>query len=334
MSVEIKTAMIEPIRQTFDTVARRFGDKRPPSRYQEASFDLQPMDNFHYRPVWDPEHDIYDAGRTALVMSDWDAFKDPRQYYYASYVIARARLQESAEKSYSFVEKNQLVGLMPEHLLDRLQALVPLRHFEWAANQNNCFITAYGYGSSITQGAMYATTDRLGLAQYLSRIGLILDGNSGEALKASKQAWLEAAEWQSMRRIAESLYVTKDWFEVLVAQDLVLDGLVHPLAYAEESVDMREPGAATVLMLTECMRDWFADQAKWVDACVKLAREESAANAGLIDGWAQKWFDRASPAVAAIAIRLYGDDAGVHLARALEAFKARAKRLGIHLKEA
>lgn len=333
MSVEIKTATIEPIRQTFDTVARRFGDKRPPSRYQEASFDLQPMDNFHYKPIWDPEHEIYDARRTSIVMQDWDVFKDPRQYYYASYVIARSRLQEAAEKSFSFVEKNQLASLLSDDLRERLQTLVPLRHYEWAANQNNCFITAYAYGSSITQGAMYATSDRLGLAQYLSRIGLILDNNSGDALKASKQAWLDAPEWQPMRRLAESLYVTKDWFEVLLAQDLVLDGLVHPMAYAEETLDLQQPGAATVLMLTECMRDWFKDEIKWVDACVKVARDESEANAQRIDTWAQHWYARAMPAVKTIAERLYGDDAGVHLARADESLRARAQRIGITIKE-
>ena len=60
-----------------------------------------------------------------------------------------------------------------------LQAvLVPLRHYEWGANMNNAYCTAYGWGAAVTQPCMFATMDRLGLAQYLSRIGLLLDGNS------------------------------------------------------------------------------------------------------------------------------------------------------------
>lgn len=165
MSVEIKVAAVEPIRQTFARTARRFGTAKPASRYQEASFDLQPRDNFHYRPVWDPERDIYDARRTAIVMADPDAFRDPRQYYYATYVINRAKLQETAEKNFDFVEKHRLMTtLSPAQVESIHQALLPLRHLEWAANLHNCFITAYCFGSAMAQGAMYATNDRLGIA--------------------------------------------------------------------------------------------------------------------------------------------------------------------------
>ena len=40
MTVEIKTSTLEPVRQTFANLERRFGDK-PASRYQEATYDLQ-----------------------------------------------------------------------------------------------------------------------------------------------------------------------------------------------------------------------------------------------------------------------------------------------------
>jgi phenol hydroxylase P1 protein len=38
----------------------RFGDK-PASRYQVGTFNVQPTENFHYRPTWDPAHNLYDA---------------------------------------------------------------------------------------------------------------------------------------------------------------------------------------------------------------------------------------------------------------------------------
>ena len=50
MTIEIKTSTIQPIRNTFAHIERRFGDK-PASRYQEASYDLAPTTNFHYRPL-------------------------------------------------------------------------------------------------------------------------------------------------------------------------------------------------------------------------------------------------------------------------------------------
>ena len=65
MSIEIKTNSVEPIRQTYGHIARRFGDK-PASRYQEASYDLEAKTNFHYRPLWDSKHTLNDPTRTSI----------------------------------------------------------------------------------------------------------------------------------------------------------------------------------------------------------------------------------------------------------------------------
>jgi len=90
MQIDIKTSTVQQVRQTFSHVARRLGADKPASRYQEATLELQPEVNFHYRPLWEPEFEIYDKGRTAIVMSDWYAFKDPRQYYYGTYTMVGA----------------------------------------------------------------------------------------------------------------------------------------------------------------------------------------------------------------------------------------------------
>ena len=53
MQIDLRTVSIEPQRNTFDHLARRFGDK-PASRYQEGSYDIQAAENLHYLPTWDP----------------------------------------------------------------------------------------------------------------------------------------------------------------------------------------------------------------------------------------------------------------------------------------
>src|ERR1700744_2624568 len=159
MSVDIKTAAIEPVRQTFSNVARRLGADKPATRYQEATFDLQSECNFHYRPLWDADREVFDKRRTAIVMRDWYAFKDPRQFYYGSYVINRSKMQDGAEKKFEFVEKHDVLLGAPE-LAEVIQAmkavLLPLRHVEYAANLNNCYISAYGWGAAICNAATFA----------------------------------------------------------------------------------------------------------------------------------------------------------------------------------
>ena len=215
MSVEIKTAAIEPVRQTFSNIARRIGADKPATRYQEATFDLQSECNFHYRPLWDSDREVYDKRRTAIVMEDWYAFKDPRQFYYGSYVQNRHKMQDGAEKKFDFLENHDgFVGV--QNKADVVQAiktvLLPIRHIEYAANLNNCFISAYGWGAAICNAATFAMMDRLGIAQHLSRVGLLIDGNTGESLKAAKARWMNDPVWQPLRKLAEDNLVRVEWF--------------------------------------------------------------------------------------------------------------------------
>ncbi len=134
MTIEIKTATLEPVRNTYANVMRRFGDK-PATRYQEATYDLQAEINFHYRPLWQPDFELNDPRRTAIKMADWYAFRDPRQFYYGTYVQQRAKMQENAEGNYAFFEKRDLARhLSEQQRADLIRYLVPLRHLELAAN--------------------------------------------------------------------------------------------------------------------------------------------------------------------------------------------------------
>ena len=330
MSVEIRTAAIEPVRQTFSHVARRLGADKAASRYQEATFDLQSECNFHYRPLWDAQRELYDKRRTAVVMADWYAFKDPRQFYYGAYVLNRSRLQDTAEKNFEFVEKHGALASLPKGLTRRIKAIMlPLRHVEYAANLNNCYISAYGWGAAVTQATTFAMMDRLGIAQYLSRIGLLIDGNTGESLKRAKQSWLDDPVWQPLRRLCEDLMVVQDWFELFIAQNLVLDGLLYPLVYGRFSGELSQSGGSVVAMLTEFMDDWFAESIKWVDAYTRTAAAESPANKELISGWTKDWTARATEALTPLAGLMYFEDAQPALDEARARLQARTTKAGL-----
>ena len=301
MSVEIKTSTVETIRNTFSHTRRRFGDKVA-SRYQEASFDLESATNFHYRPLWQPDKLLNDATRTSVVMADWYAVSDPRQYYYGAYVQARAKMQENAEHDYAFCEKrDMLAGLSARNVQLISKLLLPLRHAEMGANMNNSNIAADGFGTSVTQMHMFQAMDRLGIAQYLSRIGLMLDDGDVLLLAQAKQEWLNDPAWQGLRRYVEDTLVVRDWFELTVAQNLVSDGLVYPLLFHKLDEQLSANGAGQVGMLTEFMRLWFADSQRWVDALLKTVINESLANKDLVQGWVDHWSARAVEALQPLA---------------------------------
>lgn len=330
MTVEIKTKTITQTRNTFSHVARRIGGDKPASRYQEATFDLQPEVNFHYRPLWEPDKAIYDKARTAIVMADWYALKDPRQYYYGAYTITRARQQETMEKNIDFAERRALLINLPEGARNKiLLGLVPLRHVEWGANSNNCYITAYGWGTAITQATMFHTMDRLALAQYLSRIGLLLDGNTGESLQVAKTTWMEHAAWQGVRRLVEKMMATKDWFELFVAQNMVLDGVLHPIMFKHFVARIDSANGPSLGLITEFMTTWYDETARWVDATVKTVAAESGDNATKLAEWMSTWRARSKEALAPLVRELFGDDADAALIQADTALEARVAKLGV-----
>ena len=332
MQIDIKTSAVEQVRQTFSHVARRLGADKPASRYQEATFDLQPEVNFHYRPLWQPEFELYDKGRTAIVMSDWYAFKDPRQYYYGAYTISRAKQQDTMEKNFEFVAKRRLLADLSDDAKAHIAALmVPLRHVEWAANTNNCFVTGYGWGTAITQATMFHCMDRLGIAQYLSRIGLALDGNQGTSLVDGKERWMSDPIWQGLRRVVEDTMVLKDWFETFVAQNLVLDGLLYPLVYRhidERIARLYGPGFG---MLNEFASSWFDETSRWVDATIKTAATESPENKALLAQWVAKWRTAVLDALKPLAIAGLGDDAHHALEHVAQTFDARVAKQGVEM---
>ena len=103
MNIDLQAREITPLRQTYAHVAKYIGGDKTASRYQEATFGAQPMVNFHYRPTWDPGHELFDASRSKIVLADWYVLKDPRQFYYATWTMARAKQQDAMEANFQFV---------------------------------------------------------------------------------------------------------------------------------------------------------------------------------------------------------------------------------------
>ncbi len=334
MQIDLRTVTIEPRRKAFDHLIERFGDK-PASRYQEGSYDIQAQENLHYRPTWDPDHELYDPTLSRIRMADWYVLKDPRQFYYSSYTLTRARQQDAAEMNFGFAESHGLLEQLDQPLRDAIQdVLVPLRHAAWGgANQNNTFVCGYGYGAIFTQPCMYHAMDNLAIAQYLTRLGLLLDGT--DALARAKRAWTEAPSFQTLRRLIEDLMCVRDPFELFVAQNLVLDGLLYPVVYGQlvDEVWSRRGGASSVALLTQFQSQWFAETSKWIDSVIKTAAAESPENKQVLQEWVAHWTPRAAAAVADLVRPALGEDTDAALDRAREQLGVRLGKTGLAAKE-
>lgn len=328
MQMDLRTVSITPLRQTFGHLERRMGADKPASRYMEATMDLQPVENFHYRPTWEPQYEIFDKTRTQVQMKDWDALKDPRQYYYGSWTLARGRMQETSEGDFDLVETVGLARTFPEAGANlALKVFLPLRHLAWGENLNNAYISAYSYGIAVSQATCYASMDQLGIAQYVSRLGMAFDDL--DALAQAKDDWLNAPEWQGLRHYIEDLMVENDWFEILVAQNFVLDGLLFPLMYERFNDVLNLKYGPVFSMLTRFQREWYTENVKWIDAVLKVAANEGAENKAVIKQWLDRWQERALSAILPVAQLALADDAQVSIEELKQNLDARAKKIGL-----
>ncbi len=332
MSINIASRTLEPLRKNYAHIERRFGSEKPATRYQEAVMDMQPTENFHYAPTWETDKELFDASRTAIKMQDWYAFTDPRQYYYTSYVSARAKQQESMEKNIELIDKNGLLDLVPHELRQKIkEVMTPLRHVEYGANLNNQDICDRGYGVTITSLASFNGFDRIAISQYISRITLLIDGNEEAGLQQGREDWLNDDAWQGLRHAMEDIFVLDDWFEIMVAQNIVMDGLIYPLIYKTFVDEAVAAGATPLLMLTSLMGEYADENVRWTNKLVKVTAAESEENKKRLSNWVQLWSARLQKAIEPIAEKALQDDATGKLNTIAEALNARMVKQGLEV---
>jgi phenol/toluene 2-monooxygenase (NADH) P1/A1 len=303
MPYELRYQVIEPKRQTYQNLIDRFGDQ-PASRYLEATMDVEPRENFRYRPTWTQDRELYDPRYCALRLADPYQFTDPRQFYYTPYVSSRAALHDDFSKTLGCIEERDLLARLPAGWRALLAAVVvPLRHYESGAQLISVAGARFAYGTSLEQCCTFAAFDRIGNAQLLSRIGIALGGGMAAELTTAKAEWLDGTHLQPLRRLTEQIMVTEDWAEGMLAVDFV-DSVLYPLLY--QRLDQRAaPGdGGAYSLLARSFSSWFADQRRWVDALTAAWRDDpvhGTANRAELDRIEATWRGPAEAAVAELA---------------------------------
>jgi phenol hydroxylase P1 protein len=299
MGYELRTKVVEPKRNTFAHLVERFGDK-PASRYQEATFNVQPTENFHYRPTWDADHELYDPDFSALKLADPYSYTDPRQYYYTPYVANAADRYESFAQTMKYIEERHLFDRLPEEWqLVLTDFVIPLRHYESGGQLISINGSRLAWGTTIEQACLYAAFDRIGNAQLLSLVGLALAGGSENTLGEAKKNWLYSSPLQGMRKFVEELLVEEDWAVGVIALELA-DAQLYPVLYAHLDDRALFRGAGAYSLLARHFHDWYGNHKKWLTALIKAwvgDSEHGDSNRKVLSEIADLWYPRAANAV-------------------------------------
>jgi phenol hydroxylase P1 protein len=207
--------------------------------------------------------------------------------------------------------------------------VLPLRHLHWGSNMNMTEACQRGYGTAVTAPCIFSAMDHLGMAQIVSRVGLLLDNQTGESLRTAKSAWVNDAAWQGIRKLVEDSLVERDWFHLFTAQILGLNAVLLQLVY--KGLEAGYPEAALPLaMLSEFQTDWLIEEGRWSDSVIKTVVAESEENKALISAWAKNWIARATEAAVPLSAAVLGDD-GAAARAAGEVATTRGRTLGLAL---
>ncbi len=322
--MNIASIEIKPARQGYTQLVEKFGEDRPFSRYEEATFGAQSKENFQYIPQWDVEHKIFDVRRSKVVMKDWEDLVDPRKFHYMSYVSSRAKQNATSVDNMEFLEKRELISKLSSDDKDAIiKYLTPLRHYFYGANMNNLSLSALGYGAPFGCASQFQAEDELGFAQHVTKIILKITDNDVAVLDAGKESWLNCADWQGVRKAVEDSFVVKDHMEIFIMQNAVYDAFVIPLMFEKLAENLSPAGSLALSILSEFILTVTDETNKWIDSIVKVCASESSQNNELLTAWATKHIDIASEALSLL------DKDGVSSVK--EDVIARLKKSGLNL---
>ncbi|MGE8541072.1 MAG: phenol hydroxylase, partial [Acinetobacter sp.] len=158
-----------------------------------------------------------------------------------------------------------------------------------------------------------------------TRIGLIIGENQTVFLEEGKNDWLNDPNWQALRKSMEELFLVKDWYELFVAQNLVLDGFIFPYVKYVIHNEFAPKGANTIVMLTAFLNEWFDETSNWVNSVIKTTAAESESNKEQLVAWIEKYKPQAIEAITQINNALgLGKEV---LAEVQEIFKTRLEKI-------
>ena len=314
-------------------------DYKTKNEYEDVTVRMQPYVHMHYRHIYDDkDFDIYDPRYTRLKSSDWEAFRDPKKFWYTPYVNNRKKMAEEIENGFNYAQQLGVIENLSSQWADALRDLyTPLRHLEYGENVQMQYVIRYALGSAIEQCATYQAYDKTGRAQWISQWAMNMQEHHGEFLSHGKEVLLNEPAFQPLRRYVEEILVTDDWAEVLVAENLTLDLLLGNLMYREfnqEAIKQGDTHLSIMNLVIAKQLDWHRD---WAFSLFKLLAgdeaqsrwdylkamgyeewegdyrwgrtlsdpretpEETLSNVEIIQEWVEKWYPKAFEAVLALA---------------------------------
>lgn len=237
---------------------------------------------------------------------DWEAFSDPRQTTYATYVELQNRQEIYLSSLLDAEAGRRSTTPRSAPWLDQLEGFIPVLRFPVHGLQ---MITAYLAGMApsgrlVIAGAFQAA-DELRRVHALSLMAATLEDDRPGFGRLARTDWQSSPDWQPLRRLLERLLVTYDWGECFTALQLALKPAFDDLMCGSFSVKARHSGDDLVQRLLGSLALDCQWHRGWSRELVRMLTTDDAGNRGVLERWLKTWADPVEDALGPLA-RLLG----------------------------
>lgn len=254
------------------------------------------------RGMWDPES-------SRIFAEDWFfGFRDPAQLWNRTYIARQTAQEEAIERVVRFHgESGALAKLDHQWVKDALGDIyLPFTFLDYAIYRSMTY--AYREALSDVVGVVigFNAFDKMRHSEDVLFYQLdLLDAGLPMREDSAKELWMSAPQLQGVRRVAERLMATRDWGEVAVATNLVIEPLIGRYVYDEVLLQGagRNQDHTTPAILVEAGRDRQRNR-DWTEALVAYAVGEpthGSTNREAIKDWLVLWHRDVSEAIAGLA---------------------------------
>lgn len=319
------------------------GGKKRPSEYEELTLHTQ----------WSPStfatqgffcrgaggRDVWDSRSTRVTCSDWWKYRDPNKLWYNPYVEIQARSEDMIELAFEGARLSGGLDRMSTRWRETLgRYYAAYRFFEYGLFLSLSYVQREALSDIVGTTAVFEGMDRDRHAQAIALYCMDLEAAlPGFSDKPSREAWMTDPLLVPTREYVERLMACRDWMEILVAIDLVLEPLVAvPWSrgfFARFAAEQGDTVTTAVLDTVEVDRKRHFDT---IEALTRFVIADNPENRPLLQGWVDLWLPRARAAQKALKPLFDQFDPAAfqeESAKANRAFAALAERCGLTGKE-
>jgi len=281
--------------------------KRRATQYEEVTLHVQ----------WAPKNYAVQgyfcrdaAGRTPwtddstrLKAADWWAYRDPGEDWFRPFVDRQAAAGRAIELAIAGARRSGMFGDVASEWIAFLSThYAACRYPAYGLFMAMCYVQREALSDVVSAPAMFQAMEMDRRAQdialYCMELESMIPGFSdaqGEAV------WMNSPAWQPSRRLIEELLACRDWGEITLVVNLLVEPLLGTLLTRELVLRFGPRlGDSVTPFIEQCAEADRELRLKSTVALVRFLCAQDGANAGVIGEWIARWLPRVRAAVQAL----------------------------------